>query len=103
MLRGAAICGCSVPSTEFFAEIIAEELLTFISEFGYKELTFEEILLAMRMNAKGGFKFPTGLELEVVPFFGNCFNVDYFSKVILNYMTIRKFLDRKLQNIIDGY
>ena len=103
MLRGAAISGCVVPTTEFFAEIIAEEISVFILEFGYKDLTYDEILLALRINSKCGYKFPTGIELESVPFFGNCFNVDYLSKILLNYMAIRNILDRKLQNIIDGY
>lgn len=103
MLRGAAISGCVVPGTEFFAEIISEEITEFILGFGYGELTYAEILLAMRFNSKGGFKFPTGVELESVSFFGHCFNVDYFSKVLLNYYSIRKLLDRKLQNFIDGH
>ncbi len=103
MLRGAAISGCVVPATEFFAEIISEEITEFILGFGYGELTYAEILLAMRFNSKGGFKFPTGVELETISFFGYCFNVDYFSKVLSNYNTIRNLLDRKLQNFIDGY
>lgn len=103
MLRGAAISGCIVPGTEFFAEIIGEELSEFILNFGYKDLTYAEILLALRINSKGGYKYPTGIELEPVVFFGNCFNVDYFSKVLSNYMAIRNMLDRKLQNVIDGY
>lgn len=102
MLRGAAISGCVVPNTEFFAEIIAEEVTTFILDFGYKDLTYDEILLALRINAKGGYTYPTGIELETIPFFGNCFNIDYLSKVLSNYMAIRNLLDRKLQNLIDG-
>lgn len=102
MLRGAAVSGCVVPNTEFFAEIIAEELSDFILNFGYSDLTYEELLLALRINAKGGYKYPTGIELEVIPFYGHCFNIDYYSKVLSNYMAIRNLLDRKLQNIIDG-
>ena len=74
----------------------------YILNYGYAELTYSEILLALRINSKGGYRFPTGIELEPVTFFGNCFNIDYFSKVISNYMAIRNLLDRKLQNIIDG-
>lgn len=103
MLRGAAISGCTIPGTEFFAEIISEELRNYILNFGYKDLSYEEILLALRINSKGGYKYPSGIDLEPVAFFGNCFNVDYFSKVLNNYMAIRNMLDRKLQNIIDGY
>jgi hypothetical protein len=102
MLRGAAISGCIVPGTEFFAEIIAEEITVFILDFGYRDLAYDEVLLALRINSKGGYRYPTGIELEPVSFYGNCFNVDYLAKVLVNYMAIRNLLDRKLQNIIDG-
>ena len=103
MLRGAAIGGCAVPNTEFFAEIIGEELQDFITRFGYAEYTYEEILLALRLNAKAGYKFQSGALMETIAFYGNCFNVDYFSKIIANYQIIRTQLDRKVQNQIDGY
>ena len=103
MLRVASICGCALPNTEFFARFIAEEIATFILDFGYEELTLEELLLAFRFNAKGGMKYPSGTEVDQVPFFGNCVNVDYIAKVLSNYMVFRKVLDRKLQNKIDGY
>jgi len=103
MLRGAAIGGCAIPNTEFFAEIIGDELQGFILNFGYAEFTYEEILLAMRLNAKGGYKYQSGAELESIAFYGTCFNIDYFSKIMGNYSAIRTQLDRKLQNQIDGY
>ncbi len=103
MLRGAAIGGCAVPNTEFFAEIIGEELAIFIKDYGYGELTYEEILLALRLNAQGGLKHPSGMDIEPVHFFGVCFNIDYFSKIMANYMSFRTQLDRKIQNKIDGY
>lgn len=102
MLKGAAISGCALPNTEFFADVISEEIKSFILEFGYEELTYHEIILAMRANSKGGLKYPSGIELDQVVFFGNCFNVDYFAKVISNYMAMRNILDRKFQNFIDG-
>lgn len=102
MLKGAAISGCALPNTEFFADVISDEIMAFILEFGYEELTYAEIILAMRVNSKGGLRYPSGIELEQVVFFGNCFNVDYFAKVISNYMAVRNILDRKLQNFIDG-
>jgi len=102
MLKGAAISGCPLPNTEFFADVISDEVKAFILEFGYEELTYSEIILAMRANSKGGLKYPTGIELDQVTFFGNCFNIDYFAKVISNYMAMRNILDRKLQNFIDG-
>lgn len=103
MLRVASICGCALPNTEFFAKFIADEILVFILDFGYPELTLEEFLLAFRLNAKGGLKYPNGIDFEQIPFFGNSLNVDYISKVLSNYLSLRKILDRKLQNKIDGY
>jgi hypothetical protein len=103
MVRGAAISGCPLPNTDFFADIIAEEIKIFIMDFGYQDLTVPEIFLAMRMNSRGGFKYPSGLDIEQVQFYGSCFNVDFLSKVLANYMTLRNILDRKFQNHIDGY
>jgi hypothetical protein len=103
MLRVAAICGCALPNTEFFAKFIAEEISIFISDFGYVDLTLEEILLAFRFNSRGGLKYPNGELIEFIFFTGNCVNVDYISKVLSNYMSLRIILDRKLQNKIDGY
>lgn len=103
MLRVAAICGCPLPNTDFFAKFIAEEITTFIFDFGYQEFTLEEILSAFRFNATGGLKYPTGVEIDQVYFTGSCVNVDYIAKVLSNYLIIRKILDRKLQNKIDGY
>lgn len=103
MLRGAAISGCPLPQTEFFAGFIAEELSAFINEFGYGKLTYNEVLLAMRINSKGGLRYPSGLELDQIVFTGSCFNVDYVAKVLSNYTAIRFQLDRKFENQIDGY
>ena len=103
MLRGAAISGCALPNTEFFAEIIGDELYKFIIEFGYADYAYEEILLALMLNSKGNLKYPSGDLIEPIPFYGNCFNIDYFSKVMQNYDIVRNILDRKFQNIIDGY
>jgi hypothetical protein len=102
MLRGAAICGCPLPTTEFFAEIIAEELIVFIQDFGFSHLTLAEVLLALRMNANGGVKY-SAFQIEPIFFTGHCFNVDYVSKVLSNYLTLRSYFERKIQNHIDGY
>ena len=103
MLNGAAISGCHLPATDFFASIIAEELIIFITDFGYGNLTEEEILLAFRFNSKGNLKLPSGINVEEVPFVGNCFNIDYMAKILYNYMILRTHIDRKIENHIDGY
>lgn len=103
MFRGAAISGCQLPQTEFFAGYIAEELTVFINGFGYGQLTFDEIILAMRLNSTGNIRVASGAEMLSIPFFGSSFNVDYISKILSNYMILRKQLDVKLKNKIDGY
>ncbi len=102
MFHGAAISGCPLPATDFFADIIGQELIIFINDFGYGNLTLEEIFLALRINAKGtSMSFPE-LNLEQVSFYGHCFNVDYIAKVLSNYGRIRTYFDRQVQNYIDG-
>lgn len=103
MFRGAAISGCALPQTEIFAKFIAEEIETFVLEFGYGELTQEEFLLAMRINAFGKIKNNAGEDLDQVVFFGNSFNVAYLAKILLNYKILRDNLDRKMKNQLDGY
>lgn len=103
MLRGAAIYGCTLPQTEFFATFIAEEMEAMILGYGFSELTEAEIVLALRLNCISGIKFPSGLEIEKVPFTGGTFNVYFISNVLEKYMRIRNMLDAKIQNQIDGY
>jgi hypothetical protein len=103
MLRGAANTGCNLPNTDFFANIIGDEIAIHVSEFSDADFTAGEILLALRINAAREIKFPSGLTLEQVPFFGNCFNVEFLAKVLANYKVLRVYIDRKLQNHIDGY
>lgn len=100
---GAAIYGSAIPATEFFADIICEEVINFIFGSGIENLAFGEILLALRFNTKNNFNPPKGLELEMINFTGTTFNINFLSKVVFNYMQIRNLLDRKIQNQIDGY
>jgi hypothetical protein len=103
IIKGAAIAGCPMPQTEGFAEILSEEVVIFINDFGYSELTLEEILLAFRINAKGNIKLVSGNELDQVDFVGSNFNITFMGKILNNYLVLRRCVDRKLQNMIDGY
>lgn len=67
------------------------------------EFTESEIQLAMRLNSKAGLRHPSGLEIDQIDFKGLTFNIDYFAKVLNNYSLVRKHLDRKFENMIDGY
>ena len=99
----SAICGAKLPQSTFFADILAKEFFIFLRDFGYQEYTFEEIMLAFRLNARGRNKFPSGLEVEPIEFKGAHFNIDYAAKVLDNYSQFRNLTDRKFQNFIDGY
>lgn len=103
MMRGAAICGCELPKTEGFAEIISNELETHIKAFGYDSLTVSEVILALHLNADGNVRYPSGEFAERVEFSGICFNVVYVAKILGIYKSLRNGLDRKFENQIDGY
>lgn len=103
MLQAAAIVGCPTPETEFFAEVLSNTMMSYLKKFGFGELTLAEIILAIELNTQAEFRFPSGLEVEKVSFFGVCFNIDFLSRILSNYMIFRNHLDRKLQNFIDGH
>lgn len=103
ILNAAAISGCPTPLTDFFAEVLTSQMNEYINDFGFNELTVSEIVLAFQLNTKGGLRHPSGLEIDKVHFSGTCFNIDFMSGVLSNYMALRKHLDRKLENFLDGY
>jgi hypothetical protein len=103
ILKAAYIVGCPTPLTDFYADGLCKEMMEYINQFGFHEFTLAEIILAIRLNTKGCLRFPTGVEVEKVVFVGACFNVDFLSMVLTNYLAIRNLLDRKLENLIDGY
>lgn len=103
ILKASAITGCALPQTEFFADILTKEIVSYINEFGYGELTIDEIIFSLRLNAKGKLKWPSGVEIEQIKFSGNNFNIDFFANVLFNYFQLRDILDRKCQNFLDGH
>jgi hypothetical protein len=103
MLKGSAICGCPTPLTEGFAKTISDELIVFVSEYGYDNLTLDEIFTALRLNTEGGWRWPSGDVVERIEFSGTCFNVTYVSKILYIYMVMRNSLDAKFKNKISGY
>jgi hypothetical protein len=103
MIRASSICGCALPTTDFFTDALNKEIIKFLINMGYEEYTLEEVCLSFQINAGGNVRMPTGIEIEYVQFFGTRFNVDYLSRVLKNYSAMRNMLDRKFQNHIDGY
>lgn len=103
IVRLTAICGCPLPNTEYFSSILIDEILDFLNLAGFSQYTLREFILAFQLNAGGYMKNSTGEPLEPIKFTGAFLNIDYIAKVLNNYTQIRKLLDRKLQNHIDGY
>lgn len=103
LLSGCAITGSPLPSTEFFADVISKEIYIFLNDFGYGEFSFEEILLALRINANGGIKDYYGNIIESIEFTGCVFNVNFLAGVLDFYQNVRIGFKRKLQNYLDGH
>lgn len=103
IVKGAALYGCDMPQTEFFASILSQELSDYLLQFGYEDFTLDEIILAMRMNANGNFINPLGDDIDQVQFFGNFIHINFISKVLKGYSVLRNNLESKFKNHIDGY
>ena len=95
--------GAPLPTSEIFAEILAEEIVAFSTECCKGELTLEEILEAIRFNSIEDLKYPSGEYVNRPAFKGSCFHLSFLGHIVYNYSTLRESLDRKLQNFLDGY
>lgn len=103
IMRGSALYGSKIPDSDFLGTFISEEIITFINDFGYTELTLAEILLAMRMNTKSDIRWEAGDNIAQVAFTGEYFNINFLSAILSTYSRLRMIVDRKIQNKIDGY
>ena len=103
ILRCSAIYGCEMPFTDIFANILSEQIISFINGFLYGNLTLAEIILAMEINLPQSFMISNAVDIEEIQFTGRCVNVAFLAKVLKNYKALRFSLDRKMQNHIDGY
>lgn len=101
IFKACAISGAELPPTDFFANIVSQEFVNFLLEFGYANYSIEEFLLAYKFNADG-IKYPSGNSVEKV-YFKGVLSVNLSADVFSNYKILRDLLDRKLQNKIDGY
>lgn len=89
IFKVSVICGCQLPTHDAHINALETEFLIFLNEFGYFNLTVEEILLAFRLNS--AFKLSERIEV-----YGAIFNVDYAGKVLRLYLRERQTLDYKL-------
>ncbi len=97
--RASGILGVEVSDNKF----LTDELSNFILHYGYGELAYNELLLALRLHARHNLTMPTGVDINEIQFNGKYFSIFYYSEVLKNYMILRNNFDRKIQNQIDGY
>ncbi len=103
LINISVITGHKAPANELYLELLIEELKVYLYEYGFDNLTIQEIILAFRLNCKCNFRYPSGDYAEPVSIFGEYISVDYVSRVLHTYLTFRNILDSNLKNIIDGY
>lgn len=97
----AAIVGLSLPTSEKFADVLNEELLILLTEFGYTDLTFDELVLAFRVNYQY-YKTPFGETLNPITPYSTFFSINYASAVLNNYKRIRSIVDMKITEQLSG-
>lgn len=91
----SAISGLTLSSSDKFADILNEEFLIMINDYGFSNLTFEEIVTAFRINAQGNYRTSTGDIIETVNPYSTFFSINYAAKVLNNYMRIRQLVEYK--------
>ena len=100
--RVSKISGMEFSESQSDLFFLKSELIIFLKNFGYLNLNLDEILLAFRINCDVSVVLKSGIEIEKIKL-PKTISVDVFSSVLKNYMIFRNVVDRKLQNIIDGY
>lgn len=97
--KAVLICGYDLPPVD--ENDFIEELITFLIESKYGHLNFNELVLALRMNAAGMW-VPAKNETIRVEFSGKYLNINFFALVFENYLSQRNILNRKIENHLDG-
>lgn len=101
IFKVCAISGADLPPTDFFADILSTEISIYLKDYGFFDLTVEEVLTAFRFNAFG-VSYPSGESIEKV-YFRGVLNINLLGTVLNNYKYLRDCLDRKFKNEIEGY
>jgi hypothetical protein len=102
ILAMAAITGAYMPETELLARYISDEIIRHIVDFGYEELTVDEIILSMRINLNPMIKNQLGEDIVHADApYRAC--VSFLAACLRNYMVLRKGMDRTIENSIKGY
>ncbi len=103
IFKVSAISGFALATTPEFADVLNEEFRILLSEYGFDNLTFDEIVTAFRMNARGGYRHQSGEMIEKVKSYSQFFSIDFAADVLNKYMTHRNVLDSLIKNELEGY
>jgi len=101
LVKVCAISGAELPPTDFFSNILSNEFIKFLFDFGYADYNIEEFLLSFRLNANG-MKYPSGDMMDKI-YFKKCMSINLAADVFGNYRILRNTMDTRLKNLIDGY
>lgn len=92
----SAITGFPLPTNKTIEKLI-EELLKFLSDETYGDLTINEILLSFRLINYDRLRYPSGLEVEYPNLQGSHISVHYVARILNIYLSIRNYILQELQ------
>lgn len=98
-----AIYGFFPPSSVDMMNLLAKEFKNYFLNHGFSYLSYEEFYLAMQLNARKNLSYPYSIESEPIKVSGATVSVKFVSDVMCLYLQFRSYLDRKIQNYIDGF
>lgn len=102
IVKTATSTGLKLPTNETFCLVLEKQLIQYINDCGFSNFTAEEFDLSLLFNLENDIPLPSGIDIEKISPFGDAVSVSFISRLLKNYLIVRKMIDRKLQNFIDG-
>lgn len=100
--RSSSIIGFKMIPEEDYLKDLAECIIEFIFEFNYIQLSWDEIYLALKINSLMNKKELEKAEFTFIPVTTSHFNVSYLSDCLQSYLLVRKIVQKKVENMING-
>ncbi len=102
IIRASALYGVMPVESEMLAQFLSEEIKKIILNWGYSELTLNEILLALQMNLIS-HRWPSGVDVEKIELTGVFVSVKFLAEILEVYAKVRHLCVRTIENHLDGY
>lgn len=103
VLRISVLAGVDEPKTERALNFFIEELWVLLCLPRFKSLSFDEVLFAFRLNTECDARYVSNEFIDQIEPINEKISIDFISKVLNNYMTLRAGIEVLVKNIIDGY